>query len=367
MYRDKKRGRWRVPFAVMGRWRSKSFADLKEAKRFELELACGLADTSAKAGPTPTFAEFAKTWIRDYAQVEKAESQWKADEKNIARHLTPALGFRKLTDLTKAHLVRLKSDLKRKTIGKKSPRPISPKTVNNVLALAKKMLSTAVDLDLLAENPWASVKPLKVPDRKFDFWTSEELDEFSTEAMPLNPRLVRLCLVAFHTGLRAGELGALRREDLDFDRRQVCIRATLDLNRGVVYPRTKNGKVEFVPLNQDALQALEPARFLKTGEYVFHRDLFWNLRKRFGELADEVGSRPIRFHDLRHSFASNLAMAGVDLMQIQKLMRHQSYQMTLRYAHLHPAHLRGATEVLCRTRPARQETETRKSGAPRGT
>ena len=50
--------------------------------------------------------------------------------------------------------------------------------------------------------------------------------------------------------------------------------------------------------------------------------------------------------DPRHTFASCLAMAGADLVVIQKLMRHQSYQMTLRYAHLHPDHLRGATDIL---------------------
>lgn len=62
----------------------------------------------------------------------------------------------------------------------------------------------------------------------------------------------------------------------------------------------------------------------------------------------KAGVKEIRFHDLRHTFASCLAMTGVNPLLTKELMRHKSFQMTLRYSHLHPDYLKGATEILCR-------------------
>jgi hypothetical protein len=99
-------------------------------------------------------------------------------------------------------------------------------------------------------------------------------------------------------------------------------------------------------MNGVVIAALSHARDLSSDESVFDVSLFGNARKRLERLAKRIGVKAIRFHDLRHTFASCLAMAGVDLMLIQKLMRHKSYQMTLRYAHLHPDQIKGATDVL---------------------
>ncbi len=82
-------------------------------------------------------------------------------------------------------------------------------------------------------------------------------------------------------------------------------------------------------------------------EFVFNRDLLKSACNKLKFRCRKFGVKEIRFHDLRHTFASCLALAGVDLMVIKDLMRHKSYQMTLRYAHLHPDHLKGKTDVLC--------------------
>lgn len=82
-------------------------------------------------------------------------------------------------------------------------------------------------------------------------------------------------------------------------------------------------------------------------DLVFPIELLSDAASRLRRRCKWFEVRSIRFHDLRHTFASCLAMAGVSLMLIKELMRHQSYQMTLRYAHLHPDHLMGSTDVLC--------------------
>ncbi|MBF0442726.1 MAG: tyrosine-type recombinase/integrase, partial [Oligoflexales bacterium] len=70
----------------------------------------------------------------------------------------------------------------------------------------------------------------------------------------------------------------------------------------------------------------------------------------------------IRFHDLRHSFASCLTMGGLDPRLVMELMRHKSLAMTQRYAHLHPDYLKGATEILCRTQTAHTARNELKNG-----
>ena len=91
------------------------------------------------------------------------------------------------------------------------------------------------------------------------------------------------------------------------------------------------------------------------GADIFPKELLSNARHRFRTLCLQVDARPIRFHDLRHTFASCLTVAGVDIRTVQELMRHKSLAMTLRYAHLHPDYLKGATDVLAGTQTALQK------------
>jgi integrase len=360
---------YRVQWTEGGKRRSRNKPSEEEAQRFAAELRLGLAGLEEREG-SPLFSDYAERWLKDYCQVEKAESQHKLDRLNIDRHLVPALGNLRLSQLRKSHLVTLKSELARKPKrtskkGGGDGKTLSPKSVNNILALAKKMLATAVDLDLVPANPFQGVRPLKLPERTFDYWTPGERDEFLAKAGPLDPEFTRLVLVACHTGLRLGELAGLRRADLDFERGKINVGRAFNVNLSKITP-TKNKGIAEVPMNSAVKAALADLLRSSEGAQVFPTRLFWSARNRLGSLATKVGSRPIRFHDLRHTFASGLAMAGTDLMQIQQLCRHRSYQMTLRYAHLHPEHLKGATEVLC-TDSARKLREVRKSGGPRGT
>lgn len=338
----KKDGKYRVQWRENGRRFSRTFVTQKEAKLFELKIEAGEIDL--KEISSPTFREYSEIWLKEYCHVEKAESQWKEDRSTISLHLLPALADTRLVDLCKADLVRLKSDLSRKTTS--SGKSLSPKTVNNILALAKKMLNTAVDMDLVSANPWVSVRPLKAQENDFNFWTPDERDQFIRHVQLINEPFARLVCFACHTGLRLGELAGLQRSDVDYQLKLVYVRSQYNLKLGKRIAGTKGGRSETVPLNAAALAAISHAIGFSTKESIFDLSMFHNARRTLKRYAGRAGVKEIRFHDLRHTFASTLAMAGVDLMVIQKLMRHRSYQMTLRYAHLHPDHLKGATDVL---------------------
>lgn len=368
----RRRDQWRIQWYVQGRRRSKDFKSRAEVMHFEAQLRLGVADTTPALRSSPTFAQFAEVYLRDYVRVVKAESTWAHDEAVIRNHLTPYLGVLRLRELSKSHLVAVRAELIRKPLMKKRKGPrdtskpektLSPRSVNLAVALAKHMLTVAVDMGFLETNPFQRVKQLPLGDQPFGFWLPEERDRFVDATMATDPDFTRLVIVACHTGLRAGELAALTRADLDFARGMVRVSKSWDQALQKVKP-TKNREAADVPMNAAVREALAPVRFVQPSQPVFDRALFWSPRKRLARLAKKAGVPPIRFHDLRHTFASQLAMAGVDLLKIQALCRHKSYAMTLRYAHLHPDHLKGATDILCSTQTAPKRGAGSKSGRP---
>jgi site-specific recombinase XerD len=158
--------------------------------------------------------------------------------------------------------------------------------------------------------------------------------------------------LALNTGLRRSEQYALTWDCVDFERRQLTV------------PRSKNGARRHVPLNDAALAALRTAETLRNGSpHVFlnssgvrlHSPRFW-----FDAAVKDAKVADFTWHCLRHTFASRLVMAGVDLRTVQELMGHKTIQMTVRYAHLAPQHQFAAVQRLCDTEAVQKgATDTR--------
>lgn len=151
-----------------------------------------------------------------------------------------------------------------------------------------------------------------------------------------------LVLLALNTGLRRGELLRLRWRDLDLTRRVLTVRGE----------DAKTGQTRHVPLNSEAVivvTAWRPASY-EANAFVFasseESTPLAYIRKAWTAVLKTALVTAFRFHDLRHTFASNLAMAGVDLNTVRELLGHKSVAMTLRYAHLAPQHKAAAVETL---------------------
>lgn len=352
-------GNFSVQWSAQGRRRTRSFPVKREAELFKLKLEVGEIDSAASA--SPTFGEYAERWLVEYCQVRKAETLWEDDWTAIRIHLLPLFGGKRLNDLAKSDLLELQRNLLTKTSQGKQKK-LSPRTVNKIVVLAKRMMSVAVEWNVIAANPWINVRPIRVQDAEMDFWTPEERDTFIRNAVLVDEPFARLVAVACHTGLRLGELAGLRRRDIDFTNRLIHVRAQYSVKLGKRLEHTKGKTAGRVPMNAVVIAALGHVHGIGENESVFDVALFRDARHYLAKVCKRIGVKGIRFHDLRHTFASCLAMAGVDLMVIQKLMRHKSYQMTLRYAHLHPDTIRGATDVLavqskCSPKSCPQPTE----------
>lgn len=283
----------------------------------------------------PTFRDFARRWMDTYpAAAGNRETTTREKEIHLKVHLVPAFGGLRLDEIQREHLDRLFASMRQRE------RPLAPKSIKNVSATLRRLLNSAVEWGELAEAP--PLPRVKVPDGRFDFYVKDEVERLLTAA---SERDYLPLLFAIHTGCRAGEQRAMRWQSIDFAARKVIIRESLAANATKVGP-TKSGKERKVPLTDRLGSALAAAPC--TGELVFartdgrHVPIDW-LRSCLARAAKAADLRRIRWHDLRHTYASNLVMAGVPVRRVQDLLGHASISMTEKYAHLAPG---GSDEVM---------------------
>jgi site-specific recombinase XerD len=145
--------------------------------------------------------------------------------------------------------------------------------------------------------------------------------------------------VALNTGMRSGEQYNLEWEHVNLEQRLLTI------------PRSKHGDVRYIPLNAVAVESLKSLLpNMVNNNFVFvssrGRGALRGSRHWFEKAVKEAGVRNFTWHCLRHSFASRLILAGVDLRTVQELMGHKTISMTVRYSHLAPAHQLAAVDRL---------------------
>ncbi len=253
-----------------------------------------------------------------------------------------------------------------------------PTTVNRDLDDLKSSLAKATAWGLLDAHPIASVKRSKVDtnptvrflskEEELRLWVALDAREErirrerdtanawrAERQCPLLPdlreaafvdHLKPLVLLSLHTGLRRGELFGLEWQHVDLAQANLTVHGA----------KAKSGKTRHVPLNAEAL-ALLKGWWETSGEasgLVFPgRDggPLNNVRKSWMGALQAAGITHFRWHDLRHTFASRLVMAGVDLNTVRELLGHSTYQMTLRYAHLAPEHKAAAVARLVEASP----------------
>jgi len=142
---------------------------------------------------------------------------------------------------------------------------------------------------------------------------------------------------ALLTGMRRGELLSLKWDQI---------------RNGFIYlTENKSGKARQIPINERLAGVLREVRRgnqLKS-PYVFcdsQGKRFWEVKRSFASACRRAGIDVFHFHDLRHTFASQLVMNGVNLKAVQELLGHADIKMTMRYSHLFQAHLQDAVAVL---------------------
>ncbi len=346
-------GNWRALVRVNGRRLSRTFRLKVRAEDWERSVKDGEPIATVKRN-VPTLAEFYETWVRDFGQVELADSTLKSVGQLAIKQLLPRVRNIPMNAICREDCLRIRAELGRE---------LSAAYANNVLNIARRLFKIAVQNRVIVENPWTGIKRLKVPPRQVSYWTIEERDTALAYLAGHDPDFGELVTVAVHTGLRWGELYALDRGAIDLRQALLTICANYRPSVKRKVPQTKTGRIETVPLNKAAWQVLSSRAAWPTDKPVFDPKLLEAARYRMAAVAKATGVRLIRFHDLRHTFASNLREAGVDISTVQELMRHRSIAMTMIYAHIGAKNLSSAAEKLCGTgmAPEAPKSPSRKS------
>ena len=209
----------------------------------------------------------------------------------------------------------------------------APATYNRYRVAMSHVFKIGMENKKVAENPARLVKLQVENNERVRFLEPEEERALRAVIRARRPEREPEFDLSLQTGLRFSEQYNLRWNDVDLKRNLLTI------------PLAKSGRRERVPINSEARKALARLRALwPDSELVCpggdaHRE-WWDAARTEAEITD------FRWHDLRHTFASRLVMNGVDILTVNKLLRHKTLQVTMRYAHLAATHLHDAVEKL---------------------
>lgn len=307
---------WWYDFMVNGvRYRKpiKQARNLTQARDAETEARAAVIDGRYRAVKAVRFEKFVTETYLPWAQSNKRS--YKADYWR-SKALIESFGHLNLEEISVFAIERYKQD--RKQGMSKYRRQRSPASVNREFELLSRILTMAVDFGLMRSNPCGKVRKLRLDNKRTRYLTIEEEQRLLFVCDGQRSHLKQLVILALNTGMRRGELLHLEAADVDVSRSQIYVR------------NTKSGKDRAVPINQAARGVFEKLLQLKPAGRIFEIESFkssWRSACRDAEISD------LRFHDLRHTFATRLADAGADAFTIAALLGHSGIVMASRYTH----------------------------------
>lgn len=216
-----------------------------------------------------------------------------------------------------------------------------PATANRLIATLKHCIHKGYQWEMLSEETLKrlrQVKLLEENNRRLRYLSKEECQ---TLINTCQGNTKAITITALNTGMRKGEILSLKWDNVDLKHGFIL----LDI--------TKNGERREIPINDTLRDVLQGITRRLDISYVFYDSItgkhYKDVKRSFNTALRRAGIRDFHFHDLRHTFASHLIMAGIDITTVKELLGHKTLTMTLRYAHLAPSHKVKAVDVLDNT------------------
>ena len=363
--RKRKDGRWEGRYtaghdpetgkAIYKNVLGKTQAEVKEKLKQAIEETQALDVT--KAGKY-TVGEWMEVWFQDYAKIKVRPSSHQTYQGYIHNHIGPNIGeipLEKLTslDLQKFYKKLLTTGRVDRVEAKGQPKGLSAKTVRNIHQILSSALKLAQEQRLILTNPAEGCALPRVEHQEMKTLTTVQLASFFREARESG--VFELYYLELATGLRRGELLGLKWEDIDLERGDLRVRRQVSRINGEVVEaplKTKNA-YRTLPLAEDTVGVLKEQR-KKVGNspWVFPSnnggpispDSVLHMLHR---VLKRAGLPKVRFHDLRHTFATLALQNGVDVKTVSGMLGHFSAGFTLdTYAHITSAAQRQAAKTM---------------------
>ncbi|MGN7964914.1 tyrosine-type recombinase/integrase [Microbacterium sp. 22179] len=342
-----------VRWKVNGKFKQRTFTAKREAERFALRIENELADgssTEALVRNAKTFAELAVATQAASATRTKTKTQL-GDDSNYRIHILPVFGARRINTITSIEIEVWLTDMRTK-MSKRTKKPLSASSIHGAYISLSKVFAYAVKHRLIATNPCAVVDKPRVAKEERGFLDSSQVNALATKLDAYAPYglIVRF---AAYTGLREGELAALRIRDVNLLHRRVEVRRTVHRVKGgweVGTPKSVRSTRD-VPLGRSLIGELSeylsqhprrnepeaplwPGRVpggngdVRTLDYDRQFDVASLIRYYFKPALADLGIAGARWHDLRHYYASVCAAAGIEIRKVSRWMGHANINTT---------------------------------------
>jgi len=350
-------GRWAASISVEGGKRKTFYGKTRKEVQEQLKTALHQQQQGMLAsGPQQTMKQFLAQWLEDHKHSIRVRS-YERYEEMVRLHIIPVLGRYQLQKLTAQQV--------RAFYTKKLNEGLSPTTVNGLHAVLHKALDDAVRLGILARNVCDAVSPPRRAHFEIQPLSTEQAQQLLAAARGHN--MEALFVLALTTGMRRGEVLALKWQDIDFAHNTLHVRRIFTRRPGNRYieaePKTEKSR-RSIALAPMVVELLKQHR-IRQAEAKLQASETWQERglvfctavgtplnpskvvDRFKTLLKKAGLPEIRFHDLRHSAATILLSMGVHPKVVQELLGHNQISMTMDiYSHVLPTMQKDAVSKL---------------------
>lgn len=335
----------RVKDGEIRRCRCKTFYKLSEAKKWakdtEYMLRSKFVTVSVNSNKH-TLGDLIDYYIEHYLNPKSSDgrrlkSRGVEDRTMQLGYWKKHLGKFLLADINKPMIIAVRNKLlERKKLNGKY---LTNSTANRYCSALSHVFSMAVkELDWMQENLFLKIAKLKQPRGRTRFLSDSERETLLKECKASkNIHIYNIVILALSTGARRSEITNLLWKDVDFKRQRITLYDT------------KNGEIRVLSLKGLALKLLQSLyeEHGEKGHFVFPRSdkkAPIDIKRGWENCVKRAGLENFRFHDLRHSAASYLAMNGATLLEIAEILGHKTLDMVKRYSHLTETHTSSVVE-----------------------
>ncbi|MEH6792316.1 tyrosine-type recombinase/integrase [Parasphingorhabdus sp.] len=304
----------------------------KKARELKAAIVLGVGDPAEEKAEAKAVITYGELAIQHLAHAKTYQRAYDTTRIYVQRHLVPRWGKMRLSDIRQQDIG--------KWLSEKDQDGLAPATVEKIKAIFSRSFELALQWQLagITVNPVRGINRPKFNNKRERFLSPEEVQRLllACEASD-NTQLRAVIGLLLYTGARVSELLFAEWKHVDVEGRRWLI------------PMSKTGKDRYVPLSKPALEIIEKLPRFDGCPYLVPNPKtqkpYSDLKRAWHTARTAAGLSDVRIHDLRHSAASFMINAGIDLFAVGRVLGHADHQSTMRYAHLANDTLLAAVEA----------------------